>query len=406
LGSWCWFRVVIALAPSWALAISMTGPVLVTPSPAFAQEHPGLELELARAIEVPAGFVVQGGALVDDSTIVAWGSTGLLRVRGGAHPQVTPLPEHVTIRGARIVGRDPMNLELVDGLSGRMAVADIEGRLRWSGTPLTTGRITQTIPLAGGWLVLGESRDGRPGGLHLWMPGSKADRIAWSEAERDVGVPGSYGDPAVRLSSGSEGGFVSELEAPFRAWRVVPSIAGAELTLLPGSLGVAEAAASRGFPLDRTVSLPILELDQGRLLVQLSDLTSDRRLMLILDERGEIVRATVLDVARCRVLPCLRPRDGLGMSYPWLAQGSSWRSLEGRDTEGWTRAQELPPQRESADVQVYQAGCPVVTLYAGGHDTEGEAGRVARGGDERAVPDRGGADRQDMAMAQLPQRKE
>jgi hypothetical protein len=297
VGSWCWFRVVIAVAPSWALAISMTGAVLATPSPASAQEYPGLELELARAIEVPASFVVQGGALVDDSTIVAWGSTGLLRVRAGARPQVTSLPEHVTVRGVRIASRDPMSLELVDGSSGRVAVSDMEGGLRWSGTPPTTGRIIQAIPLAGGWLVFVESRDGRPGGLQLWIPGSKAERIAWSEVERDAGAPGSGGNPAIRLSSGSHGGFVSELEAPFRVWRAVPFIAGAELTLLPGSLRVAEVAADRGFPLNRTVSLPVLELDRGHLLVQLSDLTSDRRLMLVLDDRGQIIRATVLDVA-------------------------------------------------------------------------------------------------------------
>ena len=68
-----------------------------------------------------------------------------------------------------------------------------------------------------------------------------------------------------------------------------------------------------------------------------------------------------------------------------LTQASMWRSPAGWDTLGFARARKIPPSQENVHGQVYRAGCPRVKLHVGSGDAEGEASRIARGGDERAV---------------------
>ena len=74
-----------------------------------------------------------------------------------------------------------------------------------------------------------------------------------------------------------------------------------------------------------------------------------------------------------------------------LGLEQSWRSPEGRDTLGSSRARKPPPQQENDHVQVYRAGCLCVKLYTRSDDAERETGWDPCGGDERTVPDRSGA---------------
>jgi len=59
---------------------------------------------------------------------------------------------------------------------------------------------------------------------------------------------------------------------------------------------VSEQLAALAFPEERTVALRAMRLDRGYLL-QLSELSEDRRLIILLDDRGNLIRSSIIDAA-------------------------------------------------------------------------------------------------------------
>lgn len=293
----CRFRAVVTLIAerAWVIALTVGFAFGCQPIPGYAQ--PLLELELVRSVPVPGGFVVRGGALVSDSTFVAWGPAAVLLARAGSGPRVATVPGTHPVQGLRVLRSGRFRLEMVGGgcVSGR--IDELADRLTCLVPPSIPNGVVQAVPLADAWLFLENNTDGGPPGLQLWTGGGETRRIEWKEVQADTEVALSGQAEAVQLSGGARGAFIAELRAPFRTWHLDPRLEGTHLALAPWSLEVLEVAQSHGFPVHGTVALPVLELDRGHLLVQLSDLTSDRRLVILVDGRGGIVRATVLDVA-------------------------------------------------------------------------------------------------------------
>jgi hypothetical protein len=94
--------------------------------------------------------------------------------------------------------------------------------------------------------------------------------------------------PPYRLAATPDGVLLTEAEPPFRTWRVRPE--GAGVPFAPTGPGSPESTG-----VQRWVSAPVLDL--GDAMVQtLSDLGSDRRVLVLYDRHGREQRKTVLAV--------------------------------------------------------------------------------------------------------------
>lgn len=92
----------------------------------------------------------------------------------------------------------------------------------------------------------------------------------------------------------------TEIGAPFRTRRLTPQPEDRPKEIVVDLVHrtdlVAQELEASGFAQERTVALPTMRLDRGYLL-QLSELSGDRRLIILIDDTGELVRSTTIEVA-------------------------------------------------------------------------------------------------------------
>jgi hypothetical protein len=274
-----------------AIGLVLTGqPVLI------AQSDTGLLLEAIRTVPVPEGFVVRGAVFVDDTSWAAWGPSGVLMVYENQAPHWIRY-DGVDPRGLQVSAVSPLTFEIVDALHRRVLAVGIDGQIRTLDVLGGYDEIIQAVAVSDVWFIYTGApehgyrisrRDSDSSLSTLWNSAGSA--VALGEAA----PPGPAGG-VVRLSEVHESVILSEITRPFRSWKL-PLAGPSPLELVPGSAMILHEASARRFPSETTVSMPMLRLDQGYL-QQLSDLSQDRRLLILFGEQGRIQRVSVLDVA-------------------------------------------------------------------------------------------------------------
>jgi hypothetical protein len=263
-----------------------------------AQHGDTLQLETIRTVALPSGFTALGAHLLDSLTSAVWGAGELVLIRDDASMEWIRHDALNHAAGVRILDVSPPSLEIANGSDGSLVTLR-EGRVDKQ-TPLNLAApLVYAVPSRDGWLLLtadsGQSDQHQlwfrdlAGGLVLLWPSPGAEVV---EGGKQIGEVARR----VRLSAGERGIYISELSAPFRTWKRRSGHEGSAFELLAGSRELVEHAATNRMPSRTTVALPMLELDQGYL-QQLSDLSRDRRLFVLYDQTGAIIRTSLLDVA-------------------------------------------------------------------------------------------------------------
>lgn len=254
---------------------------------ACAPDPPARELELseALALELPTREPVAGLVATDAGAVAAWAGGRLFWAASGSGRLLAEIggPGHPV--AAAFVEGDSL-LEVVDA-SGEVVTLRVGG-----------GRVAHTsfrppVPIQaavrtpGGWVGGGTDRVGRYLIFPL-QPGRDRVLLAF-DPDTLVGL----GAAAVQLSPAGEDVLVTDLEPPFRTRRMRPD----------GS--VAREFQPRHPPPDepvdtlrgevRWISLPVVPLQRGYLQT-LTDLGSDRRLIVLYDGRGREVRRREVEV--------------------------------------------------------------------------------------------------------------
>lgn len=159
----------------------------------------------------------------------------------------------------------------------------------------------------GSWVLVTRHGSGRA--LYSWVPGAGVELI------------GDY-DAPIRVTSGgptSTSVLVSSLDRPLFVHRLDVGSGRTD------SWSLDSVATAHFPPSNRLVTMPALPLDEGRILIGISDLTSDRRLHVVLHE-DSTVRGAPIDVpmgffgadpvAR-RLVGVLEVGDGRIITFRW-----------------------------------------------------------------------------------------
>lgn len=269
---------------------------LLCPSPAEAQPTDALAFEAIRTAAVPAGFDVNGAALLPDGTPVVWGSPGVFVLGDTGNEKLLESLVSFQPRGLRIVDSRVPSFEVLGPAGELMTLGSNPDSSRLH-VPRKGFEIVQSAFFRDGWFVLTEADQDESGPDQLWFLSQEA-----LEGEPPFPLPYSRAkwQRSVHLTTTGHEVLVTEIGAPFRTWRVrpfpedQPREVRAELIHEEGL--VSEQLAALAFPEERTVALRAMRLDRGYLL-QLSELSEDRRLIILLDDRGNLIRSSIIDAA-------------------------------------------------------------------------------------------------------------
>lgn len=149
------------------------------------------------------------------------------------------------------------------------------------GVPLPAGlRVLDAVTTDKfGWTVAGLDADGQ----YTIQP---LDGAPWWVIRADTLRGGVL--PPYRLAAAADGVLLTESEPPFRSWRVGPD--GPGVPFAPKRSGYPESVG-----VQRWVSAPLVDLGDA-LLQTLSDLGSDRRVLVLYDRDGRERRKTIVAV--------------------------------------------------------------------------------------------------------------
>lgn len=246
------------------------------------------------ALAVPDSVPLIGVAAGQGGRLVAWSRNSAYLLSATEAPERVP----VSFAGvpAGIAFGSEGGLEFVDPAAGVLRQFTITGESATS--PLPVGlRIVEAVRTDSfGWIVAGVDADGR----YRIQP---LEGGAWWVISPDTLRDGVL--PPYRIAATRDGVLMTEAEPPFRTWRVRPEGAGEPFA--PTSAGSPENAGIR-----RWVSAPLVDL--GDAMIQtLSDLASDRRVLVLYDRDGREQRKTVMAVpmALVEVTPDLRHLVGV-----------------------------------------------------------------------------------------------
>lgn len=194
----------------------------------------------------------------------------------------TRLPDTLTPAGLALSGDTLRFLDLASGREFRVLAGDVEPTGLFA--TLDPGVLLEQAVWAGQqWVVA--VREVTTGALIVYGTGSRT-------RYRTAGSPEPGALRRLQLSPAGGSVLVTELMAPFRVVRFDPSSGKADTLALPlGSLGPGTVAPDS---LRHWRALPAVALDCAVLLT-LSDLRSDRRLLLRYDAGGRVVRVTPLE---------------------------------------------------------------------------------------------------------------
>jgi hypothetical protein len=258
--------------------------LLVPPAAAAAQAcAPGaLSLE-ARAVQaLPATFGIEGVATAPGGRLALWSSGGeileLDRERGVLRHH---LPDSIVPIGLGIVAE---GYRILDNRTGHEVLLTLRDSVVWLGlVTLQQGdMVDRAVWRDDRWLLLVRQGDSRQFQLRV----AGADRALYHSAPADS----LRAIPRYHLSDGPGPLLLTRYTAPFDVIRIDPGT-GRTDTLAPLT------AQRTGIPDDSLKhwrALPTIALDCG-LLLTLSDLTSDQRLLVRYGLDGTVDRVTPLD---------------------------------------------------------------------------------------------------------------
>lgn len=312
--------------PGWRVPALTFLCVLCGAGPLRSQSCGAGRLDLAEsgALPLPATSGIQGWAADRSGAVALWSVAGeLLAINARRTLARTRLPDTLTPAGLALSGDTLRFLDLASGREFRVRAGEVE--VTGVGVALAPGVLLEQAVWAGSqWVVA--VREVATGALIVHAAGSQARYRAAPSPE-----PGAL--RRLQLSPAGAEVLVTELTAPFRVVRLDPSTGQAD-TLAPalGSLGSATIEADS---LGLWRALPAVALDCAVLLT-LSDLRSDQRLLVRYDATGRVVRATRLEAPLGMVTALggeslLAARRAGELELVWY----SWR---------WVRDPAIPPQ--------------------------------------------------------------
>jgi hypothetical protein len=274
-----------AVAPGWRVSASLVLGTLLLSGSLHSQDCGADRLALAEssALSLPATFGIQGWAADRRGAVALWSVGGeVLAIDAERALARIRLPDTLTPAGLALSGDTLRFLDLAGGREYRL----VAGRLMQTGRSAVLGPgllLEQAVLLDDQWVIA--VREAETGALLVYRLGSRVRYRVPPAVD-----PGALRRVQLSLADGTV--LLTELMAPFRVVRLDPLTGHAD-TLAP----VLRHAVASLIPADSLLfwrALPAVALDCAVLLT-LSDLRSDRRLLARYDVAGRVVRVTPLE---------------------------------------------------------------------------------------------------------------
>jgi hypothetical protein len=256
----------------------------VPPQAAASQEcGPGALTLEARAVQtLPRTFGIEGVAPAPGGALALWSAEGeILSIASGGGILRRKLPESIRPAGVAIV---PEGLLVLDRYSAREYLLGADSLPQETGLTLSIAdgeKLDQAIRVDGAWAL--SLRDGVSHEFRIRENGVTVYRSA----------PGltSKATPRYLVSPAPGSLLLTRITAPFDLIRLTPE---GRVDTLTSALPSALASLIPSDSLPNWRALPAVAIDCGVLLT-LTDLTADRRLLVRLDAGGQLLKVTSLD---------------------------------------------------------------------------------------------------------------
>lgn len=256
---------------------------MLFPDSMYSQEQPKLQIEEVASFSVPDSFAVLGAHMSPSGSIILWATNQpylLVEDRGSLNPL---LHDSLSVPVAAALVDSDSVVEVIDAESRALVRVTLAGRIvsRQSITAPLAIKQARHSPL--GWMLLGRLPDSSlavaritsNGGMQLYANASIASVRS------------------VHMLPWNEGVVLSAISDGYGAWAFSSPDAAPSLTFetisLPDELDGSKS--DQGL----WVSLPLVQLDRG-FLRTISDLRSDRRLLVLYDDAGRVIRQQALNV--------------------------------------------------------------------------------------------------------------
>jgi hypothetical protein len=264
------------------VGLSLLLGIMYTDS-AYSQEQPKLQMEEVASFSVPDSFAVLGAQMSPSGSIILWASNQpylLVEDRGSLRPLA-----HDSLSApvaAALVENDSV-VEVVDAESRALIRITLAGRIVSRQTIASPLAIKQARHSPLGWVLLGQLPDSSLAVTRIASNG-------WMQLYNNASIASLR---SVHMLPWKEGVILSATSNQYGAWAFAPPDAAPILTFENISLpdGMDGSEADQGL----WVSLPLVQLDRG-FLRTISDLRSDRRLLVLYDHAGRVMRQQVLNV--------------------------------------------------------------------------------------------------------------
>ena len=269
-----------------ALVLVVTVATVVRPLTSQSCGPDALRLEQLAVQPLPPHFGIDGALPLPDGGYALWSAeSALLFMYPDGLRERRTLPAILHPIG---LTADPTGYRFIDRATGveyRLGADSIPERI--AALPLARGEELDAARwLDGAWIVgLRDTRSRRF--LVRRVDGPAATTLFSSAAADSVGRI-----PRYHLSEAGTGLLLTRLTAPFEVLRLDPKAGTVDTVAVP--FRAAELRAALPDTVDYWRALPAVALDCGWLLT-LSDLRSDRRLLLRYEARGGLAKVTPLD---------------------------------------------------------------------------------------------------------------
>ena len=246
-----------------------------------------LLLEEIASLTLPTDFAVRGGALAADGTVLLWSAKALWKIAPTRDSTVQICPDVIVAPGLTVFSSVPGRYEFYESTS-RQAFR-IDPRRDCQTAPVWSTASPESLigRTSEGWIEIGQRSS------TSWTVRAQNRRIGDSTAVISDTTPIRFGKIEDYTSTPATNAvLLTERQFPFRTFRIGPEKA-ITLALDPAAR---LAARTRAELLNGWVSLRLVLLD-GAFLQIIADPRSDQRRLILLDERGQLIRTSVLDVA-------------------------------------------------------------------------------------------------------------
>jgi hypothetical protein len=249
----------------------------------ISQEYSHLQLVEVASFAVSDSFALLGAQTSPSGAVVLWAGNQSYLIVENRGVQTTVRHDSLSSPIAAALVEGDTVIEVIDADSRAVFTVTLGGRITSKQTIDEAFIIKQARHSPLGWMLLAQAPDSslvvgrmhRGGGVQLFDNASIASLRS------------------VHMLPWNQGLILSSITADFDTWAFdVPESAVArrfDPISLPREAVGSESAASLW------VSLPLVQLDRG-FLRTISDLRSDRRLLVLYDEGGRVIRQQVLNV--------------------------------------------------------------------------------------------------------------